>query len=114
MIIYETMKSLEISLNNRLDMGMGKRKIEIDFIRCVCAIGIIVYHFYCHSNCSEKIFYSFANGLWGDVIVSVFFMISGAVLFLNNSEVKDWLGFYKKRWKSIFPDFYIIYSVFFC
>lgn len=94
-------------------MEKKNRIVEVDFVRVICAIGIIVYHFYCHSSCNDKLFYLFENGLWGNVIVSIFFALSGGVLYLNNVEVSDYALFYKKRWRSIFPDFYIVFLAFY-
>lgn len=47
------------------------------------------------------------------MFVTSFFSISGAVLFYNYSKVKSLKIFYFKRWKSIFPSFYICYIYFF-
>ena len=51
------------------------------------------------------------NAKWGLVAVTVFFMLSGCLLYYNHDEVhKDEVKeFYKKRWKQIFPSFYLAY-----
>ncbi len=48
---------------------------------------------------------------YGDIYVTVFFFISGALLFYNHSEVDDLKLFYKKRALSIFPAFYIAWGL---
>lgn len=88
-----------------------KRELSIDFVRALCAIGIIVYHFYCHTDSHlTKYFYLFANGDFGSVIVNVFFLISGAMLYYNNPEISSLKYFYYKRFRSIFPMFYISFT----
>ena len=47
---------------------------------------------------------------YGDIYVTVFFFISGALLFYNHSEVDNLKLFYKKRALSIFPAFYIAWG----
>lgn len=48
-----------------------------------------------------------ATVTWGDVYVTVFFIISGALLRYNNPEIQDISRFYKKRFMEIFPPYYI-------
>lgn len=93
-----------------------RERIEsIDFIRAVCAIGIITFHFSCHlnENCPVRFLFGFANGEYGNVFVNVFFIVSGAMLYYNNSKIKNYKVFYYKRFKSIFPMFYIAYIPFY-
>jgi len=81
---------------------------ELDFIRAVCAIGIIVFHISCYtSNNAVKILHTYPNGSFGPVIVSVFLLISGGVLYYNYSEITSLSQFYYKRWRTIFPMFYV-------
>ena len=94
---------------------MKKNKLKsIYFIKAICALGIILFHFSCHAQKSEFLpFYKFANGDWGAVFVAVFFMVSGGILYYNYSSSKIKLkDYYLKRWKSIFPMFYISYFFF--
>ncbi|MBE6828509.1 MAG: acyltransferase [Ruminococcaceae bacterium] len=95
-------------------MAVRKKKLsDIEFIRTVCALGIVVYHLSCHVEGSFKLFFSYANGQWGDAVVMLFFMMSGSMIYLNNKEVPSLKTFYYKRWKSIFPAFYIGFLAFF-
>lgn len=65
-----------------------KKILAIDFIRVICALGVIVYHFSCHLNNTRFLpFYSFVNGDWGDVFVTIFFMLSGRNALLRYSNV---------------------------
>lgn len=94
---------------------MEKEKIvSCDFVRAICAMGIIAYHFCCHlPDDVFKPFYSFMNINWGECIVTIFFVLSGAMLYYNNKEIHSLKKFYYKRWKSIFPMFYIAYLTMF-
>lgn len=60
-------------------------------------------------------FYEYANGLWRDLFVTVFFIVSGVSLYYRYAD--DWgngsLGtYFYKRWRSIFPMYYLIYLYF--
>lgn len=101
---------------NVMPKGSSKReKIEeLDFIRAICAIGIILFHVSCYvPPSSPKLMYTYANGGYGTLLVGVFFLISGGVLYYNYREIRDLLTFYYKRWKSVFPMFYITFLFFF-
>lgn len=81
-----------------------QRLYSFDFIRSVCALGIIVFHFSCELPAALfHPLYNFSNGGWGEVFVGIFFLLSGAVLYYNYSEIKCIKVFYYKRFKSIFP-----------
>lgn len=95
-------------------MDNQKERIEgIVFARACCAIGIIIYHYFCHSNTAFSFLYTSANSEWGWMFVTVFFAISGAVLYYNYPENFSLKLFYYKRWKSIFPAFYMCFLFFF-
>lgn len=85
----------------------------INLIKTICAIGIIIYHFSCHLlNKNFLPFYTYKNGDWGSVFVTIFFIVSGFLLYNNYSEKIDLKKYYFKRWKAIFPMFYIAYIIF--
>ena len=90
-----------------------ERLYGIDFIRAVCALGIIAFHFSCHTASSIRPFYIFANGDFGGLFVAVFFVISGMTLYYNHPKAGNLKDFYLKRAKTIYPPFYIAYIVFF-
>lgn len=97
-------------------MGLKTKKerlIGIDFARAFCAVGIIAYHFYCHSESHYKPIHEYANGAWGGLLVAVFIMISGAMLYYNYPEVGSLKTFYFKRLKTLLPAFYIAYLYFY-
>lgn len=90
-----------------------ERIIGIEFARACCAIGIIIYHYFCHSSGNFKILYTTANDTWGGMFVTCFFAISGFVLFYNYPKINSLSKFYFKRWKSIFPPYYLCFFLFF-
>lgn len=67
----------------------NKRLPGIDFTRIVCAIGIIMFHFACHSNCDYKILFYTKNGGYGSILVATFFVISGCTIYYRNSDIAD-------------------------
>lgn len=89
-------------------MHNKQRIYSFDFIRALCAVGIIVFHFSCEldNSVSTKVLHFYSNGSWGNTIVNIFFLLSGAMLYYNNSIIKSLKVFYYKRFKSIFPMFY--------
>lgn len=93
---------------------MGKKKVvldQFDFIRAIACLGIVLYHFAVEYGWPD-IFNNYVGGVtYGDIYVTVFFFISGALLFYNHSEVDDLKLFYKKRALSIFPAFYIAWGL---
>lgn len=86
-----------------------QRLYGVDFIRAFCAVGIICFHYYCHNACEFKIFYLQPYGGWGDIFVAMFFAISGGMLYYNYEKIDSLKIFYLKRWKTIFPAFYIAF-----
>lgn len=92
---------------------MKEKNASIEFIKAISAIGIIIFHFACHATGNTKILYNFANGDWGAVFVTMFFIVSGGMLYLNNEKIKSKKIFYYKRFKAIFPSFYILFAILF-
>lgn len=91
-------------------MNSKKWKIqEFTFIRAVCAIWIIIYHFSCYTHSPLSTLHYNANAQWGSPIVTVFFILSGTVLRYNNKTITSLGLFYYKRWKSVFPAFYLAF-----
>ncbi len=93
--------------------GSKERIQGIVFARVFCTMGIIVFHYFCHARGSFKFMFASANAPWGVMLVTAFFAISGAVLRYNHPTVISLRVFYFKRWKSIFPPFYLAFLFFF-
>ena len=100
-------------LISNIHMTNKKHFSQIDFIRFICCLGIIIYHFACHANSKIVSITTTVNSNIGSIIVTIFFIVSGFVLYHNNSEIKSLKVFYYKRFKSIFPSFYICWFIFY-
>ena len=105
---------------NENNYNLKKKKIilrqslsGIIFARACCSIGIVIFHFFCHSKGEIKLLLLTANSSWGFMFVTAFFSISGTVLYYNYPKLYSKRSFYFKRWKSIFPPFYICFILFF-
>lgn len=85
---------------------------EFDFIRVICALSIVFYHFMAECGLHEIFPSRIGTYYLGDAVVTVFFALSGAVLYLGHPEVNDLKTFYRERWLAIFPSFYIAYILF--
>ena len=94
--------------------NLNKKRIpEIIFTRACCSLGIVIFHYFCRSKGNFKLLFKTSNSNFGFIFVTSFFSISGAVLYYNYPKIKSFKSFYFKRWKSIFPSFYICYIYFF-
>lgn len=93
------------------------RIFGFDFAKCICALLIIFYHYACHTISEFRFFYYTANGYsWGGMLNTVFFAVSGASLYYKYQSFSSWHSvkvFWYKRWKSLFPMFYICFLFFF-
>ena len=100
-----------------------ERRNEFDLIRAVSALWIVLFHysysFIQYGVGGDHIYVMmYANGAWGGVFVSLFFMLSGGSLYYNwQDRLGSFAGrggvldFFKKRWLAIFPTFYIAWFV---
>ncbi len=89
-----------------------KRIDGIDELRGLLAIGIALFHFFAEGHYYGSWATHNATADWGSVIVYIFFIVSGICLYKSNSVVRL-PYFYYKRWKSIYPSFYIAWIVFY-
>ena len=80
----------------------------VNLVRIFGAIGIVFFHFGCHSDILSGL-RSTANESWGRLLVAVFLIISGACLARTYASHFQWKDYCLKRWKAIFPVFYISY-----
>lgn len=87
---------------------MRTKKNYLDFLRILAITMVFHFHFVVILN-SNGLLFGFANGDWGCVGTSLFFLISGNCLARNYGKKLDIKGFYVKRWLAIFPAFYLCY-----
>ena len=84
---------VQVTKKNRLRGG--------EIVRAISAVGIVIYHYSCSLssyNTSKFLpLYKHANGQWGYIFVTVFFVLSGAMLYYNNPEIQSYKEFYLKR-----------------
>lgn len=111
-------------------MSVMNKHFEPSFnvIRAVSAVAIVLFHYsYTFYEYGIKMhgpeFLMFKNGDYGGIFVAVFFMLSGAAILHNHPHLSDnddpgfsgtlknILRFYGKRWLSLFPMFYIAWTV---
>ena len=81
-----------------------KRRIDLDIIRITAILMIFVFHFYEAYGFTDSRFYIYKNGGWGAVGTTMFYILSGYLLTLGSMK-----AFYKRRFLSIFPAFYIAF-----
>lgn len=102
-------------MKNAVPTERKQHILGADFVRSISTLGIIAYHFSCtileYKSGNTMILHHFANGSWGALFVTIFFILSGAMLYYNNQNIVDLKKFYWKRWKGIFPMFYLSYLI---
>ena len=89
-----------------------ERDVGLDLVRVAATVMVVCGH-YSFALGRRKVegFTNFgafyANGEWPLAAVSMFLALSGAVLWRRYQGCKDWRTFFKKRWLTLFPIFYI-------
>ena len=105
--------ALKIEIHNNKQKDKKNKLLYITFTRSCCTIGIIIFHYFSHSNSNIKFLYLTKNSSWGFLFSTTFFCISGTVIYYNYPKISSIKKFYYKRWKSIFPSYYIGFSFFY-
>lgn len=90
---------------------MKSRDISLDCIRVLSIFIIVIFHYAATMpyNGSALIFH--ANGTWGSIGTAVFFILSGYLLRKHYADITSVLDFYKRRFVTIFPAFYMAFLV---
>jgi len=95
----------------------NSRIFEFDIIRVLAMFWVVTYHFGCEYSCGflntlpiVNFFCDTPNFDFGNVAVTMFLMLSGALLYrkYGNGNVGSLPGFYLKRAKAIYPPFWIV------
>lgn len=85
------------------------RESNIDIIRFISVFIIINFHFCAALGKTGSPFYGYANGGWGSVGTTMFYLISGYVMMLSYPKVTQTGLYYKKRALALYPTFYIVF-----
>ena len=91
---------------------MKQRDDALDLVRLVAAVMIVVFHF--NSMFAPKGDVSagplrYANGSFGNFGVALFFLLSGYALMLRYGEACPLKAFYKRRFLSIYPLYWLCF-----
>lgn len=84
---------------------MKTRDIGLDIIRIIAILIIVTFHF--------ALIYApnFVEEYYGCIGTTIFFMISGYVIQVQNKDLKSLKQFYKKRFIALFPIFWITFII---
>ena len=104
---------MKITTQKIIPQNNKKHLKAIVFARSISCLGIIIFHFFCHSKSNFKYLQNTSNSTWGFIYVTCFFAISGIVLYYNYPYNFSLKKFYFKRWKSIFPAYYLCFLYFY-
>ena len=90
----------------------NRDRIWLDIIRGISTVIIVCFHYSCglieiNFNGYTNYFYHYATNYWGTLGVNLFFLLSGAGLWLGYSENCEPVSYYKRRWLKLFPMFYL-------
>lgn len=82
---------------------MNKRLLELDALRGLAAIAVVLFHLF------QKSGYSFFN--FGVTGVDLFFLISGFVIFLTLAKTNHWKSFVISRFTRLYPAYWVCVSI---
>lgn len=98
--------------------GRPMRILSLDVIRILAMALIIIFHW--NVSCQQQqitakpiLFLTFANGNIANIGVSLFFILSGASLYYTTRDKLRLRTYYRKRFLSIYPLYWITYLVIF-
>ncbi|MGD1450457.1 acyltransferase family protein [Vibrio harveyi] len=90
-------------------MSLKKNRfIELDSVRGIAALAVVIYHYLYRYN--ELYTHQGLNldwAYWGKYGVQLFFIISGFVIFMSLERVKKPLDFIASRFTRLFPAYWI-------
>ncbi len=98
----------------------GKRLFYLDFLRAISILLIIIFHYNYHAlemGITNNIvfwpqsLFSLDHSFWGLIGVSLFIILSGASLMVSTKDTFEAKAFFKKRFFSIYPLFWVTYVI---
>lgn len=113
------MATLEIYSRPKNNRANNKTRIFcLDFIRVVACLMILIFHYNCmietdFLNPSSKVlFFLIGSVNTGTLGIYLFFILSGGSLYLAHKDKFSIKKYYKKRFLSIYPLFWILFVAF--
>ena len=95
-----------------MNENKNRDRIWLDVVRGISTIIIVCFHYSCglieyESDGFTNYLYHYANNYWGALGVNLFFLLSGAGLWLGYGGNCEPASYYKRRWLKLFPMFYL-------
>ena len=92
-----------------------ERDVGLDLVRVVATLIVVCGHYsFALGRRGEEGYTNylafFVNGEWPLAAVSMFLALSGAVLWQNDRGCTNWKGFFKRRWLTLYPVFYLAWA----
>lgn len=88
-------------------MNNSKRLLELDVLRGIAALGVVLFHYTTQYNIeyghSQEMLFNFPYGKYG---VELFFLISGFVIFMSLERTKKDLDFLVWRFSRLYPAYW--------
>lgn len=90
--------------NMNLKTNSQQRNSQLEFLRILCMLGIVAYHYSTYGFYSEKVFYSNNKSfiellqLLGETGVSIFVLISGYFMVNSNYSFKKFMAYIGQLW----------------
>ncbi len=89
-----------------MNLGLNRnRYTELDSLRGIAAIIVVLYHFTVSDNFLNKIFKYGTSG------VDLFFIISGFVILMTIEKSKSWKQFVISRFSRLYPAYWVCVSI---
>ncbi|MDD1621990.1 MAG: acyltransferase [Methylococcaceae bacterium] len=92
-----------------MNRGTGGRFEELDVLRGIAALGVIIFHYSGHCTRYFSGFpFHFTYGKYG---VQLFFVISGFVIYYSLEKSRNWLDFAFSRFSRLYPIYWFVLSL---
>jgi peptidoglycan/LPS O-acetylase OafA/YrhL len=96
---------MQYKINRGVLMGSSKRLLELDALRGIAVIAVILYHYTTrydqyYGHLKDDYWFNFSHGHMG---VQLFFMISGFVIYMSILNINNSKDFFIKRAIRLYP-----------
>lgn len=86
---------------------MSKRVQELDALRGIACLSVFLFHLSLNND-KQGNHFQFSFGVTG---VDLFFIISGYVIFMSVTRVKDWREFLINRFARLYPTYWLCLTI---